>query len=396
MPKWKRVKRYPNVYEYKTAKGKRFGVRRTFINSVGKREEYTKSGFRSAGDADIILKKFEVDLDEGKITLGKGRGITTDVYFDEMAKRKSELNIWKTSTEKTVTGYYTRYLKIPFGHRKLTEITRAQFQSFLDDLAKQGLAKTTIRTITSVMLQIMNDAEHRDIIYKNRLKGMLIQGKEPKDLSLEPADFKKWINTAKRVLDRYLLCLVYVATLGERRGELMGLRSDSFKFGFDEVNQRDVCSITFDLQRTPLEQNGTTLKTKSSYRTIWVSGKIVDYIKFAMQTAENIRLRNNIDPKKPKWIWLNENGDPFYPTHLNRVMHKVETASGIHVTPHMLRHYFASEAISSNSPEIDVMHWLGHKNIQMTADYTRSTKPSSLQVYANVDKALGLKRGRKS
>ncbi|MCD2257098.1 site-specific integrase [Agrilactobacillus fermenti] len=395
MRKWKLLKRHPNIYEYETRRGKRYGLRRGFTTSEGKKEEYTKSGFLTWRDADVVLKKFEVDLSEGKIGLIATNNITLDAYFNRIAQKKYQLGIWKDSTRKTTTNYYRKYLKPRFGKKQLDEISRSQFQDFLDNLATKGLAKSTIRTITSVMLQVMNDAEHEDIIYKNRLKGMLIRGREPKDLSLEPKDFDKWIKTANKILDRYLMAFVYVGTLGERRGELMGLRSESFKFGFDDVHQREICSITFDLQRTSDFPNGTTLKTKSSYRTIWVCGEIIDYIKFALQTADNLRMRNNISADTKKWVWLNDSGEPFHPTHLNRVMHKVEKASGIHITPHMLRHYFATEAISSNTPQIDVMHWLGHKNIQMTADYTRPNQPNSLKVYSNVDNTLGMFDGTK-
>jgi integrase len=395
MRKWTPMKKHPNVYEYPTAKGKRYGVRRKFTNSEGKQQEYTKSGFLTWRDADIVLKQFEIDLSEGKIGAIESSSVTVDTYFNRMAKRKLKLGIWKESTRKTTVNFYNRFLKPSFGKRKLDEITRSQFQTFLDTLAERGLAKSTVRTISSVMLQIMNSAEFEDVIYKNRLKGMLVNGRDPKDLSLEPVDFEKWINAAKQILDRYLMAFVYMATLGERRGELMGLRNESIKFGHDDVHDIDIASITFDLQRTADSPNGTSLKTKSSYRTIWVSGEIVDYIKFAMQTADNIRLRNNINPDTKKWLWLNENGNPFFPTHLNRIMKKVEKASGIHITPHMLRHYFATEAISSSTPQIDVMHWLGHKNIQMTADYTRPTKPNSLSVYSNVDNTLKLFGGTK-
>lgn len=106
-----------------------------------------------------------------------------------------------------------------------------------------------------------------------------------------------------------------------------------------------------------------------------------------MVTADNLRQRNHIQAEK-HWLWLNNDGNPLHPTHLNRLMRRVSNESGIEVYPHLLRHYFATQAIAANKPQIDVMHYLGHKNLQMTADYTRSTKAASLNVFNSIDKFL--------
>ena len=287
-------------------------------------------------------------------------------------------------------NYYNKYLKPSFGNTYLDDVTRSKFQAFLDELSKKDYAKNTIKTITSIMLNIMNEAEREDVIDKNKLRGLLIGGKNPKDLTIETNQYELWLNTAKTILDKYMLALVYVNSLGMRKGELMGLRTTSLTFKKTN-NNAEICAIKLDLQRTADYQTGTGLKTASSYRTIWVQGHIVEMLHFAILTADNLRLRNNIDETKDEfkpWLWLNDDGEPLHPNHPNRVMGKIEKKSGVHVTPHMLRHYFATQAMASKAQDIEVMHWLGHKNIQMTADYTRVTETESLQTYASVDRQL--------
>lgn len=383
MRKWKKLPRHPNLFEYETQKGKRYGIRRGFTNSVGKKDEYTKSGFKTWRDADIVLKKFESDLAMDNISSITAQKVTVDQYWKKMSERKLELEIWKESTYKMQKQYYSKYLQPKFGAKTLNDVTRSSFQSFLDKLVLDGLANTTIRTITSIMLNIMNSAENEDIILKNKLKGMLIRGHAPKDLTVETVDYEKWIKPAQKILNKYMLAMIYIGALGERRGELMGLRTDSFTFK-KQKNGDEICGIKIDLQRTSDFLNGTGLKTKSSYRTIWVNGWIIDYIKYAIITSDNLRIGNNINADK-KWLWLNEKGEPFHPYHVNKITGKINKDSGIHITPHMLRHYFATKGMASNASDIEVMHWLGHSNLQMTADYTRPTALESLDLYSNVD-----------
>ncbi|MFC6169755.1 site-specific integrase [Loigolactobacillus jiayinensis] len=64
----------------------------------------------------------------------------------------------------------------------------------------------------------------------------------------------------------------------------------------------------------------------------------------------------------------------------------------IHVNPHLLGHYFTSQALSNpNAPEINAMHWLGHKNLHMTASYSPDTKPASMKLYPKLKVLDGTK-----
>lgn len=387
MPKWTPYKRHPGVYEYQTKKGKRFGVRRTYDDAMGERKEFSKSGFIHWQDADIEIKQFEAKLARGEVSGSLGHRMTVDQYYQQMAKRKMKMGIWRESTARSNKNFYSKYLKPAFGKTPLQDVSRAKYQRFLDELSQSGLALTTVHTIDAVMKSIMNTAEFEDVIDKNRLRGMQINGKAPRNKDLEPHSFELWLNAAKITMDKYEMALIITATLGLRRGEVMGLRNESIKISHDQINDADVAQISIDMQRNTNELNGGPLKTKSSYRTIWAFGKTVDYLKYAMVTANNLRQRNHIQAEK-HWLWLNNDGNPLHPTHLNRLMRRVSNESGVEVYPHLLRHYFATQAIAANKPQIDVMHYLGHKNLQMTADYTRSTKAASLNVFNSIDKFL--------
>lgn len=177
MPKWTPYKRHPGVYEYQTKKGKRFGVRRTYDDAMGERKEFSKSGFIHWQDADIEIKQFEAKLARGEVSGSLGHRMTVDQYYQQMAKRKMKMGIWRESTARANKNFYSKYLKPAFGKTPLQDVSRAKYQRFLDELSQSGLALTTVHTIDAVMKSIMNAAEFEDVIDKNRLRGMQINGK---------------------------------------------------------------------------------------------------------------------------------------------------------------------------------------------------------------------------
>ena len=384
--KWKPMKRYPGVFSYSTQKGTRYAARRSYKNTIGKQEFWSKSSFKSPQDANLALKKFELEIANGQIGQIEGRRVTFDVYFKRIYDRKTSLGIWRPITARVMKNYYKEWFSEPFGTTRLDELTRSTYQAFLDKLAKKDLAKSTIEHINSVMQLILNDAETNDVIYKNKLRHMNINGKAPKDQSLSKEDFDTYMAYAKAHLSRYYYSMIYMLTLGERRAELMGLRTrSSFKFEYDEVNKREICAIKFDVGRTTEAKEGGPLKTQSAYRTIWVYGDMVDTIKFAIKASDNILINLGKPVPQDHFLWLNpQTGNPFHPAQPSTLMKRLSNKCGINVHPHQLRHYFATRAKSDRLADSDVMHWLGHANIQQTNDYTRASKEGAMNVFEGI------------
>lgn len=381
MRKWKPMKKHPNIYEYETRKGKRYGVRRGFMNSEHKSDEFTKSGFRTWRDADVVLKHFEDRLYLDEISPLTHRGETVDTYYQKLRTRKVKLNVWRKSTLQRHDDIYNRFFKPVFGNTPLESVSRGDYQKFIDKMVEQNYSKSTIHTTDSVMQLIMNDAENYDVIMKNKLKHInIVGGKPARDLTLETKDYDLWLTTAKKVLNKYLFTMVYLLTLGERREELLGLKYSSFEFLQNKGHE--ICKITFDEARTASALDGGPLKNKASYRSIYVFGEIIPMIKFSIEKSKNIYDNYDQPITKNNFLFVNEGtGKPFFPDYANRVLKKVDKKCGIHINPHMLRHYFATKAKDQNLPDMAVMRWLGHANIQMTNSYTRPNETSLMNVF---------------
>lgn len=372
--KWEKVKGHANIYVYKTQRGKRYGVRRGFKNNQGKYDEFSPSGFTNWRDADAALKKFEAELVTGKLGPLSNRSVTVNQYYESMKKRKIELKIWRPSTVLGADQYYNNHIKSVYGTRSLSDISRSEYQAFIDGKVTKGYAETTLTTINSIMQQIMNDAARNDIIFKNKLSGITIDGaKQQKSQDLSEREYAKFMTTAKEVLTRYRMGMLYLISLGDRREEAAGLQLKSFVKGEDEEGPYYV--IHYYVGRTQAEPNGGPLKNDGSYRDNIVHGKIVEYIDYMIEYCKEICKRTHREINGDTFIYLNEKtGMPPYPNNINRnIFGVVSQASGVKVHPHLLRHYFATMSLANGTPDVLVAKWLGHKNVSMSKAYARPT-----------------------
>lgn len=388
--KWTRLKKHPGIYSYETDNGKRYALRTRYKTMDGYRREWSRSGFQSWRDADIELKKFQVKLSDGTIANAEQKRITLNNYFNQLRERKKRLGLWRPSTIYTLSAVYNKHLAPRFGNEKINDITRPMYQRLVDSWGAQNFATQTIKSINQIMQMIMNDAEHNNIIQKNMLRSIdIVGGKDPKSQNLDKKQFDTFMQYCQDNLTKYQFAMIYLLSLGERRGELMGLRKSSFKFQRDEVNQKDLCQITFNLNRTRANPEGGPLKTKSSYRSIGVSGTVVELLHYVVTFSDRIWLKYGGKADKDHFIWLTpSSGRPYALDHPNKIMEKMSDECGIRVHPHLLRHYFATKARSDRLPDMDVMHWLGHRNLQMTDSYTRATPEGALNVFKGISKDL--------
>lgn len=387
MRQWKEVPRHPNVFSYETRRGTRYGIRRAYTTSDGKYREFTRSGKKNWREAEAVLRKFEDDYVNGNLKTLSNASTALGNYFDKLSTRKLKYKVWRQSTYDMQVRYFNNHIRPVFGNKRMQEITRTQYQNFIDYLDdEKHLGITTIRTIHRIMMETINAAVTEDVLDKNRLKRVEIHGHKAKTVDLSRDDFERWISTAERILNKYNYALIRVATLGMRRGEVLGLRAPSIKFARDQVNQTEIAAIKIDMQRGVDYPNGGPLKTATSNRTIWVSGDIVELLRYAILASDNIRKLNGVPKRVTRWLWVNQYGKPASYSYLVERMAAVNDATGLKIRPHMLRHYFATQAIAANAPQAEVMHYLGHKNMQMTFDYTRATEQSSLKVFNNFSK----------
>lgn len=386
MPKkWKLLKRYPNIYEYQIKKGKRYGIRRNYVNREGVRDEFTKSGLLTIEDAKVLLTNFERNLYAGKIQSTGDRNVTLEEYFNEVSENKVKTGTWRKVSLIANQNVFNNNLKEPFGKTKISTITRRDYQDFINDLIVKGRSQYYINDINSLMQMLMNHAEMYDVITKNKLRGIIKKGgKIPKDQTIEDIDYRIWMEAVPKRWPFYYTAMVKLFTLGERREEALGLRYESFTFKLDATGQ-EYCEIKFDTARNAVEINGGALKTDASYRTIVVKGDFCQEIKEMLKESKKIRLEHGQPIDQEQFVLVSmQYGKPLHPGSVNRIFNQVSISCGVHINPHKLRHYFATIAKDNNVSDTAIMHWLGHSKIDMTNSYAKPNKGSILKVFDGI------------
>ena len=98
------------------------------------------------------------------------------------------------------------------------------------------------------------------------------------------------------------------------------------------------------------------------------------------------------------WLFPGRNcTDPISARQLNRAVHEAAAFAGIHkrVSPHTLRHSFATHLLEQGVDIRVIQVLLGHTNIDTTAIYTKVSSKTMRAVASPLDQIVALMEGRK-
>ena len=89
--------------------------------------------------------------------------------------------------------------------------------------------------------------------------------------------------------------------------------------------------------------------------------------------------------KQSSAIFINRFGGPLNERSVQRLLEESSAAAGLnkHVTPHTLRHTFATHMLDGGADLRVVQELLGHANVSTTQIYTHVTQGHARRVYLN-------------
>jgi len=95
----------------------------------------------------------------------------------------------------------------------------------------------------------------------------------------------------------------------------------------------------------------------------------------------------------PKVFLFEKNDEPLSQNSLRYMISKVFKRVNLKVTPHQLRHSYATELLNNNAPIADVSELLGHSSMATTQIYTKLGSALKKQNYNNAHPLCGLEDG---
>ena len=93
--------------------------------------------------------------------------------------------------------------------------------------------------------------------------------------------------------------------------------------------------------------------------------------------------RYSLDIDNNPYLFLNYKGGKITTRAIEKILNEIieKTAINKHITPHMLRHTFATHLLNEGCDLLSVQELLGHANLSATNIYTHITNDRIKDVY---------------
>ena len=386
MPKYEYdATRHENIFSYKTKTGKTLYRIKMSRRVNGDRFEYSKSGFKTLAQALVARNQVIADIEDDN--LSRNQNMTVKKYWDIFSTDHINSKAWTPDSVSSYKASFNKHIIPEFGGTKLSNLNRVSWQEFLNKIMFQkDLSVATARTINNCMQSMMNDAVLNEVIPRNRLIRMKFNKKEvPKNKFLEMKQFYRAVDMAKQVLEPQHYAAFYLATIGLRRGEIMGIKRKDIEFH----DQEFFAYLHVQRSRTQKVPNGKSTKTPTSNRILLIKGEAYNQLRYLYDESTEQKKDVGELPNQDDYIYCNpETGMPYVPSNLNRVFNRVDQNLPFHIFPHMFRHTFATQMQLAGASEADVKQYLGHSpKSNITSEiYTHPTLEGEEKIVDIMDK----------
>lgn len=142
--------------------------------------------------------------------------------------------------------------------------------------------------------------------------------------------------------------------------------------------------VGLSLQNIDLSEQYILVFGKGSKERIIPIGRLaVKAISSYLQESRPVLLRKQ--PEKTDALFLNHTGTPLSDRSVRRILDKYVTRLAVHkrVTPHTLRHSFATHLLDNGADLRSVQELLGHVSLKTTQVYTHVSSERLVSVYRN-------------
>lgn len=322
-----------------------------------------------------------------------GKNMTFERFFQTWL---SEIKV-NTVKENTISVYleiYKIHIGPQIGKMQVSSITKLVIQRLLNTMSKNGLSANTLAKTKAILYSVFKEAIENRMISYNPCENITIKREKNERRVLSYEEQKKFVEIISG--SRYEpLCLLGLST-GLRIGEMSGLRWSDIHFEEKTLTVERTYIYLHDVKNHQMRDVFHSPKTKTSCRTIRLLDSIVELLKQHQknQIAEKARMGDEWQPIEggEDLVFTTKNGKPVrglnvaetlnqYIARLNQKEELAALAEGREpviferITPHTLRHTFATRAFESGIPPKVVQQILGHSSLEMTMDlYTHVTE----------------------
>lgn len=326
---------------------------------------YTVKGNKTRASAVLEELKREYSLKEELVSPDT---LFCDYIRHWLNDKKSEID------EITYQSYHQYVYKhlLPFYEKKslkLCDVKASDIQKYIDKAkssgklnGKGGLSRRSIKLHITVLIQVFNKAIEQNLLHINPCNSVkLPPEKERKIKFMAQNQINNFLDCIK---DEFIYPIILFAIFyGMRRSEILGLKWENISLS----------EKRFTIESTVVKVEKTICKDKtkneSSHRTYPIIEDIYKLLLNIKKTQEtNRQLFGNQYVESP-YVFTWPDGRPVSIDFVSHKFPKLLKEHGFeHMRFHDLRHSCASLMLSKGYALKDVQEWLGHTNIDTTAD----------------------------
>ncbi len=280
------------------------------------------------------------------------------------------LKVEKNASPHTIVSYRTDIehffafaaAKLGMNEVPLTAVTPILIRAYLANLKEEGYARRTIARKMAALRSFFRHLCRETVVAENPFATVRTPKLEKKlPVFLDPAEIDAILALPARDSlgrrDAAVLELLYAT--GMRVGELAGLAVRDVDLG---------------------EAYALVYGKGSKERVVPVGRKAIAALKLYLDLA---RPRLTAGAASHDTLFVNSRGGPLTDRSVRRVVDKYVTALAIakNVSPHTIRHTFATHLLNNGADLRAVQELLGHVNLSTTQLYTHVTKERLKAVY---------------
>lgn len=378
--------KYPNITAYETRSGTRYRIRKK-ITVNGSPDIIDESGKRTIAEARARLREIEDQIAKEENLYYRAQKTTVNEYFKEYSERKIRTKKWTLDSIAGKQSIFKTHISPRFGNLTLIKLKRSDYEIFISDKLEKN-RESTVRAINIAFMAMLNDAVKNGLLQRNNLSGIEIGDSDipPKNKHISYEDYCTWMDTAKSIYNKYYYSIIVLFKYGLRRGEVCGIRKSSITY-----NDEGLAVVYINDSRTALTAargKGTT-KTKQSIRYVAFDKEGTEALNYLISESQKIRMKQNSILHEDDFLPINPRSKKAYsPNSLNHLFQRVSDECGIKIHPHMLRHFFATQAAIMGVPKEHAAAYLGHADKRMTELYTHIKNETASSVVDIVSRRI--------